>query len=306
MAQGTQLTGSVGAGGRNKPINVAEVEYLLRRSAPDPFEIAIDGVAGPDLLTGIVDFQTRTLNQDDPSGLIKPRDAAARQLSSSQGTGQVAIEAIRAMVPNDVDMQASRVGDFTGLYGRQYGAIPSGLVQFFVLVANNQRIQDLRWFAYFLATCWWETAHTFQPVRERGPGRGPQLRDADAVQGQVGPAIRQRLLRPGLRTADMARQLQADGPAPRWGRCSNSIRTRPWTRRWPTASCPSGSGRAFRLAVRPIAPARPSARQEDGPRLPDPGQARRLHHRGQCDYYHARLCVNPYDTNSFTTIARRP
>ncbi len=129
--------GSVGAGGRNKPIDVAEVEYLLRRSAPDPFDIAIDGVAGPDLLTGIVDFQTRALDQGDPSGLIKPKDAASRQLSSSRGAGQIPIEAIRTMAPNDVDMQAGRVGQFTCLYGRQFGAVPSGLVQFFVFVAND-------------------------------------------------------------------------------------------------------------------------------------------------------------------------
>ncbi len=87
LAQGPQLSRSVGAGGRNKPIDVAEVEYLLRQSAPDPFDIAIDGVAGPDLLTGIVDFQTRALNQGDPSGLIRPKDAAARQLSSFAGNG---------------------------------------------------------------------------------------------------------------------------------------------------------------------------------------------------------------------------
>ena len=80
MTQGTPLAGSVGTGGRNKPIDVAEVEYLLRQSAPDPVVIDIDGVAGPDLLTGIVDFQTRTMGQANPSGIIKPRDGVARQL----------------------------------------------------------------------------------------------------------------------------------------------------------------------------------------------------------------------------------
>ena len=96
MAQGTQLSGSVGKGGRNKPIDIAEVGYLLRQSAPDPVAIDIDGVADPDLLTGIVDFQIRALIQDGSSGLIKPRDAAAQQLSFRGGALAAAAAATEA------------------------------------------------------------------------------------------------------------------------------------------------------------------------------------------------------------------
>lgn len=31
---------------------------------------------------------------------------------------------------------------------------------------------DKRWLAYMLATAWWETAHTMQPIREYGKGAG--------------------------------------------------------------------------------------------------------------------------------------
>lgn len=33
---------------------------------------------------------------------------------------------------------------------------------------------DRRWLAYMLATAWWETAHTMQPIREYGHGAGRQ------------------------------------------------------------------------------------------------------------------------------------
>ena len=70
---GMKSGGFAGAGCRDMPIGVSEVEARLQQSAPDPFDSAIEEVAGPGLLTALVDFQTRTLNNVGPSGPISPR-----------------------------------------------------------------------------------------------------------------------------------------------------------------------------------------------------------------------------------------
>ncbi len=305
MTQGTPLAGSVGTGGRNKPIDVAEVEYLLRQSAPDPVVIDIDGVAGPDLLTGIVDFQTRTMGQADPSGIIKPRDGVARQLSSSRGSGTVPIEAIRAMVPNDVDMQAGRVGQFTALYARQYGAVPAGLFQFFIFVANDQRIQDLRWFAYFLATCRWETAHKFLPIRETGQGAGRKYGKPTPFKDKTGRPFANvyygrgyvqltwldnyKLMDHRLELGEMLEQEpdKAMDPPLAYRILSIGVREGLFGSQY-VQSPPPGHPHAKRTA--------------HGYRIP--AKLGDFIVGGQCDYYRARLCVNPYDTNSFTPIAK--
>ena len=37
---------------------------------------------------------------------------------------------------------------------------------------DRRRLGDLRWLAYMLATVYWETAHTMQPIEEFGKGQG--------------------------------------------------------------------------------------------------------------------------------------
>lgn len=44
---------------------------------------------------------------------------------------------------------------------------------------------DLRWLAYELATAKWETAHTMQPIREIGRGKGRAYGNADPITGKV-------------------------------------------------------------------------------------------------------------------------
>ena len=279
---------------------------MLRQSAPDPVTIDVDGVAGPDLLTGIVDFQTRALGQDDPSVLIKPRDAAARQLASSRGSGKVPIEAIRAMVPNDVDMQAGRVGQFTGLYGRQNGSVPSGLVQFFVFVANDQRIQDLRWFAYFLATCWWETAHTFMPVREDGQGAGRKYGIPTPFKDKSGRPFDNVYYGRGyvqLTWLDNYRQMdQRLALGEMLEQDPDKALDPPLAYRIMSIGVREGLFGSQYVQSPP--PGNPNARRTArGYRIP--AKLGDFTIAGQCDCYHARLCVNPYDTNSFTPIAKK-
>ena len=51
--------------------------------------------------------------------------------------------------------------------------------------AEHRQITDLRFVAYMLATTFWETARTMQPVREIGQGRGHAYGIADPVTHQV-------------------------------------------------------------------------------------------------------------------------
>lgn len=44
---------------------------------------------------------------------------------------------------------------------------------------------DLRWLAYMLATAFWETAKTMQPIREYGQGAGHPYGIPDAVTGET-------------------------------------------------------------------------------------------------------------------------
>ena len=45
--------------------------------------------------------------------------------------------------------------------------------------------EDVRYLAYMLATAYWETAHTMQPIREIGLGRGHSYGEVDPVTKQA-------------------------------------------------------------------------------------------------------------------------
>jgi putative chitinase len=50
---------------------------------------------------------------------------------------------------------------------------------------ERRRLGDLRWLAYMLATVYWETAHTMQPIEEFGKGQGYTYGLRDPVTGQA-------------------------------------------------------------------------------------------------------------------------
>ena len=50
---------------------------------------------------------------------------------------------------------------------------------------DRRQLGDLRWLAYMLATVYWETAHTMQPIEEWGHGRGCTYGLSDPATGQA-------------------------------------------------------------------------------------------------------------------------
>lgn len=55
-----------------------------------------------------------------------------------------------------------------------FGALSNGQVLGFEAIINEfekQKLSDIRWLAYMLATAWHETARTMQPIEEYGKGK---------------------------------------------------------------------------------------------------------------------------------------
>lgn len=76
---------------------------------------------------------------------------------------------------------------FNGVRAR-FGALAQSQVDGFNAVMaewERRRLTDLRWLAYILATTWWETARTMQPIREYGLGKGRAYGVSDPVTGQA-------------------------------------------------------------------------------------------------------------------------
>ena len=52
-------------------------------------------------------------------------------------------------------------------------------------MGSDTTINDIRWFAYMMATVYHETAHSFQPIEEIGRGRGRPYGMPDPITGQI-------------------------------------------------------------------------------------------------------------------------
>ena len=61
----------------------------------------------------------------------------------------------------------------------------SGLQTLITYLEQDINMTDLRWCAYALSTCYWETDRTFHPVSENGHGAGHAYGNPDPVTGKV-------------------------------------------------------------------------------------------------------------------------
>jgi len=52
-------------------------------------------------------------------------------------------------------------------------------------IGSDTTVDDIRWFAYMMATAYHETAHSFQPIEEIGKGRGRPYGMPDPITGQI-------------------------------------------------------------------------------------------------------------------------
>jgi hypothetical protein len=61
----------------------------------------------------------------------------------------------------------------------------TGLQNLITYLEQDANMTDLRWCAYALATCYWETGRTFQPVQENGHGAGHTYGNPDPITGET-------------------------------------------------------------------------------------------------------------------------
>ena len=86
-------------------------------------------------------------------------------------------------------MSINRKKFYDGIRGPLYrGSVSQSQVDGIEAVLDEwdrRKLADLRWLAYMLATDYWETDRTMQPIREYGRGRGRPYGVPDSVTGQT-------------------------------------------------------------------------------------------------------------------------
>lgn len=77
---------------------------------------------------------------------------------------------------------------FFDLIRPHFGSLKQSQVDGFEAVLgawDASELTDRRWLAYMLATAWWETARTMQPIAEYGKGKGRKYGKPDVTTQQV-------------------------------------------------------------------------------------------------------------------------
>ena len=78
---------------------------------------------------------------------------------------------------------------FIFLYQNEFGnlkdAPKAGLSLLLDFIQNDDKITDIRWAAYILATIKWECGETWQPIAENGKGKGRKYGNMDPRTGQT-------------------------------------------------------------------------------------------------------------------------
>ena len=200
---------SVGFGGRNKPIDVAVIQRLLKAyftEVAPPVKgrscrvitpsIAADGECTTGLVDIIKDVQSDDMGMKHPDGRIDPYGKTLQTITSAlRCTAGDAKTILFGPAPENTDIlpkvDASR---FRKFFPRQIGeglTVTKGedLLGFFGFLQKDTTIADIRWAAYMLATAYVETGQSFLPVEEKGKGAGEDYgaeKEVTDVQGYRG------------------------------------------------------------------------------------------------------------------------
>ena len=77
----TQITASVGKGGKNKRNDVVEIQKLINMNIPIPWRpLVVDGVCGVRMISAIEEFQRRAFGQANSDGRVDPGGPTLRSL----------------------------------------------------------------------------------------------------------------------------------------------------------------------------------------------------------------------------------
>jgi hypothetical protein len=183
------LKDAVGSACRNKPVDVAVTQCLLKSYCTKTITIKgrscmsqappirVDGECSPDFIRFIKNFQTETNGTKNPDGRIDPHGRTFKNLTSSpKYTGATPKTILFGPSPGNsgilTKVDAKR---FRKLFGKQLGlTVTKGedLLGFFGFLQKDNNIDDVRWAAYMLATAHIETGLSFLPVEEKDKGAG--------------------------------------------------------------------------------------------------------------------------------------
>jgi hypothetical protein len=198
---------SVGFGGRNKPIDVAVIQRLLktyftevatpvkgRSSQVITPSIAVDGECTTGVVDLIKDVQSDDMGVKHPDGRIDPYGKTLQTITSALRCAAGDAKTILfGPAPGNTDILPKvDAGRFRNFFGKQLGlTITKGedLLGFFGFLQKDAAISDIRWAAYMLATAYVETGQSFLPVEEKGKGGGNTYaaeREVADIQGYRG------------------------------------------------------------------------------------------------------------------------
>jgi len=183
------LKDAVGSACRNKPVDVAVTQCLLKSYCTKTIPIKgrscmsqappirVDGECSPDFIRFIKNFQTETNGTKNPDGRIDPHGRTFKNLTSSpKYTGATPKTILFGPSPADTGI-LTKVDPkrFRKLFGRELGlTVTKGedLLGFFGFLQQDKNIDDIRWAAYMIATAYIETGLSFLPIKEKGEGAG--------------------------------------------------------------------------------------------------------------------------------------
>ncbi len=183
----TKLTGSVGKGGKNRPLDVLVVQRLLlgtKETYTGQKSLKPDGYNGPNTEKQIGLFQQHVLGIKNPDKRVDPEGNTHKKLR----------EVVRKDYVNKHKEAAAanqkhliNTPHFINLYKKQYPKTTStiDLKKLLDECCADGKITDIRWIAYMLATVKRECGNTWKPIKEWGKGKGKDYSEVIEVTDPV-------------------------------------------------------------------------------------------------------------------------
>tara|TARA_R110001583_G_scaffold112917_6_gene263173 strand:- start:61865 stop:62866 length:1002 start_codon:yes stop_codon:yes gene_type:complete len=209
--QKVEILHSVGQGGKNKAIDVALIQALLKAyylsvkvddmqdKSDDEYDFSllpVNGRSSDFLISAINRFQQDIVHMKVPDGRVDPKGGSFNKLMFVQDIEPVSL--MKTLFPID-ELDTSFLSGiptegFKKLFKQYHGlTISKGedLAGFFNQLKHDSDIMCFEWAAYMLATAYHETTFSFMPKSEVGQGRGyryAKVFDVTDIKGIRGPA----------------------------------------------------------------------------------------------------------------------
>jgi hypothetical protein len=186
------ISNSVGATGRNKPVDVMIVQCLLNLNYKIlDYLTPITEILSDAMIQAIKRFQQYALGMKKPDARVSPGGATWGMLAQLAGDHldfvrkpcdllrPVVGASDKARVPTRYHEASSSLSNiqpstFLKLYDLQFDMLGAprraGLTKLIKFINNDYEIRDVGWCAYMLATVKYECKDKWEPIRE--PGRG--------------------------------------------------------------------------------------------------------------------------------------